>query len=252
MRVGSTQSQEADVRIIAATNRDPMKAVADGKLREDLLYRLNVFPIDLPPLRDRLEDVPLLATHFLAAIGEQEGRARRFGAGALAQLASYSWPGNVRELRNVVQRAYVMAEGDVIEECWLPAAGRSPADVLEAGLARQARALGLPLPADEPAAAMPRSTEPPPVVPPAADAAGAGTPELASESAACIRLPLGISLADAERALVLATLRHFGHHKERTAATLGISLKTLYNRLKEYTAEEVAGSDASDARSTAE
>ena len=120
MRVGGTTSQEADVRIVAATNRDPFQAVAAGRLREDLLYRLNVFPLDLPPLRARLEDVPLLARHFLSAISEQEGQSRRFTPAALARMGRYHWPGNVRELRNAVQRAYVMAQGELIDENWLP------------------------------------------------------------------------------------------------------------------------------------
>jgi len=120
MRVGSTQSQESDVRVIAATNRPTSDAVAIGKLREDLLYRLNVFPIELPPLRDRLSDVALLAQHFLERISAQEGKTRRFTPTAVQQLATYHWPGNVRELRNAVQRAYVMAVGDTIDESWLP------------------------------------------------------------------------------------------------------------------------------------
>ena len=120
MRVGSTRSQEADVRVIAATNRAPDTAVAQGKLREDLLYRLNVFPIVLPPLRDRADDIAFLAEHFLHGVGEREGKAKRFSPAALAKLARYRWPGNVRELRNVVQRAYVMATGDTISDEWLP------------------------------------------------------------------------------------------------------------------------------------
>jgi two-component system, NtrC family, response regulator AtoC len=218
MRVGSTVSQEADVRIIAATNRLPHQAVAAGKLREDLLYRLNVFPIELPPLRDRLSDVPLLAEHFLQGIAEQEGHVRRFTPAALAQLAAHDWPGNVRELRNAVQRAYVMAEGDVIDERWLPrgpgAAGAAPA------------------PAPAPAATVPMPLA---ATPPAPAAPAAPT---ASEDS--VQVPIGSSMAQAERALILATLRHFNHHKERTAAVLGISLKTLYNRLKDYAAD---GSD---------
>ncbi|WP_425261977.1 sigma-54-dependent transcriptional regulator [Rubrivivax sp. RP6-9] len=227
MRVGSTVSQEADVRIIAATNRPPLKAVALGKLREDLLYRLNVFPIELPPLRDRLSDVPLLAEHFLAAICQQEGALRRFTLGALCHLATYRWPGNVRELRNVVQRAYVMATGGTIDEAWLPDLG-----------------------ADEPAgdgltAPVLRSV-PSPVAPePSTDERGQGWPAATptggvqplSGSTESVLLPIGTSMAEAERLLVLATLRRYDHHKERTAAVLGISLKTLYNRLKEYAAK---------------
>jgi two-component system response regulator AtoC len=222
MRVGSTQSQEADVRIIAATNRPPHTAVALGKLREDLFYRLNVFPIDLPPLRRRLSDVPLLANHFLAAICEQEGRVRRFSPAALHKLGGYRWPGNVRELRNVVQRAFVMAHAEVIDENWLPDAdaadGRSATPVQEppeAGVQVGAASA-------EGAAA--------PVL---------GGPELqpdGGDTQECVTLPIGVSMAQAERMLILATLRYYNHHKERTAAVLGISMKTLYNRLKEYAA----------------
>ena len=211
MRVGSTQSQEADVRIVAATNRLPLQAVAAGRLREDLLYRLNVFPIELPPLRERLSDVPLLAEHFLAGISGQEGRTRRFAPAALAQLAAYPWPGNVRELRNAVQRAYVMAQGELIDDCWLPAS------------------------------AEPSAAATPPVPQPAASAARPPPPAAAAAvTLGSITLPIGTYIAQAEKALTLATLRHFNHHKERTAAVLGVSLKTLYNRVKEYAAEEAS------------
>ena len=112
MRVGSTQVQETDVRIIAATNRNPLQAVASGKLREDLLYRLNVFPIHLPPLRERAEDMPLIAEHFLDADRRARGRDEALRAGGAASgCAAHRWPGNVRELRNVVYRAYVMTPG---------------------------------------------------------------------------------------------------------------------------------------------
>jgi two-component system, NtrC family, response regulator AtoC len=213
MRVGSTTALETDVRIVAATNRLPYQAVAQGKLREDLLYRLNIFPIALPPLRDRVSDIPLLANHFLAAISEQEGTVRRFSPTALATLVDYPWPGNVRELRNVVQRAYVMAQGELIDESWLPSA--------EEGGVTSNRG------AEAAAAAAPARTA----------VADAGVP--------FITLPIGSSVADAERALMLATLRHYNHHKERTAAVLGISLKTLYNRLKEYAAESGQPPDVS-------
>ena len=192
MRVGSTQTQDADVRLVAATNRCPHKAVEAGKLREDLLYRLNVFPIELPPLRDRLSDVPLLAEHFLRVISEREGQAKRFTPEALQRLSNYRWPGNVRELRNAIQRAYVMAQDEAIDSQWLPGA---------------------------PAAA---------VAVPAA---------VSVDTSASVVVPIGSSMAQAERALILATLRHYKHQKERVASVLGISLKTLYNRLKEYSAE---------------
>jgi DNA-binding NtrC family response regulator len=184
MRVGSTTVQETDVRIVAASNRDPMRAVREGDLREDLYYRLNVFPLHLPPLRERLEDLPALVTHMLQEIGQREGVFKRATAAALERLGQYRWPGNVRELRNVLQRAYVMAADNEITHQWLPR------DVL-------------------------------------ADAwsDAAGRP---------LQVPLGTSLAAVERQVILATLEHYGYQKERTAAALGVSLKTLYNRLKEY------------------
>jgi two-component system, NtrC family, response regulator AtoC len=187
MRVGSTQVQETDVRIIAATNRNPNEAVARGKLREDLLYRLNVFPIHLPPLRDRIDDLPLIAEHFLAQISEREGAAKQLAPAVLERLATYRWPGNVRELRNVIYRAYVMTPGKTIEDDCLPLVG---------GVA----------------------------------AAGGAAPT--------VTVRVGATLAEVDRLLTLATLEHLGRHKEKTAATLGISLKTLYNRLKEYAGDD--------------
>jgi DNA-binding NtrC family response regulator len=195
MRVGSTTPIETDVRLIVATNRAPEQALASGKLREDLYYRLNVFPIALPPLRDRSSDVPLLAEHFLAAACERENVRKRFTPAALDKLTAYRWPGNVRELRNVVQRAFVMAKGEQITDEWLP---------------------------DEASTAM------------SATPTDTGAPVLT--------LKLGTSMAEMQRQLTLATLHHCKQHKEKTAAMLDISLKTVYNRLKEY-AGECAGQD---------
>ncbi len=189
MRVGGAQTQETDVRVIAATNRPPERAVADHRLRGDLYYRLNVFPIHMPPLRARAEDIALLAERFLAEVSEREGEVKRFSAAALERLKGYEWPGNVRELRNVVQRAFVMATGSVVTDAWLPSDGAPSA------------------------------------------------PSLAPDSAASIVLTIGTSMAEAEKQLILATLSHFKQQRERTAAVLGISLKTLYNRMKEYSAE---------------
>jgi two-component system, NtrC family, response regulator AtoC len=158
--------------------------VARGDLRDDLFYRLNVFPIVLPPLRERLEDLPLLVAHFLQEIGRREGTYRRASPAALERLRQYRWRGNVRELRNVLQRAYVMATGPEIGDELLP---------------RDAVA--------DPAGPAPAGT---------------------------LQVAVGTPLAEIERQVILATLAHFGHQKERTAAALGVSLKTLYNRLKEY------------------
>ncbi|MGE5866246.1 MAG: sigma-54-dependent transcriptional regulator [Rhizobacter sp.] len=188
MRVGSSTVLETDVRMVAATNRNPMQAVAQGKLREDLLYRLNVFPIHLPALRERGEDVPLIAAHFLDQISQREGNAKRFSPEAMVQLSQHHWPGNVRELRNVVYRAYVMATESTIHDPCLPGA--------------------------EPEAR------------PAVPVSAGGVP--------MITVRIGTPLAEIDRQVTLATLDHLGRHKEKTAATLGISLKTLYNRLKEY------------------
>ncbi|MDY0745359.1 sigma-54 dependent transcriptional regulator [Paucibacter sp. R3-3] len=204
MRVGSTQVQEADVRIVAATNRVPEQAVTDGKLREDLLYRLNVFPIALPPLRARREDVALLAEQLLVPICQSEGTTKRFTPAALAKLTAYRWPGNVRELRNVVQRSYVMSDGAHITEEWLPS------DELQ-------------LPPDADGAAL--SPVPTAEARPAQD---------------CVTIPIGSTMAQAERQLILATFAHYKQQRERTASVLGISLKTLYNRLREYAEDDPA------------
>ena len=114
-RVGGAQEIRVDVRLLSATNRDPEAAMREGKLREDLYYRLNVFPLRLPPLAERREDIPLLADHFLREIDQQEkAGVRQFDPAAIALLQSHSWPGNVRELRNMVHRAYILTEGDTV------------------------------------------------------------------------------------------------------------------------------------------
>jgi DNA-binding NtrC family response regulator len=127
-RLGGNHEFEFDVRVIAATNQDPVKAIEAGKLREDLFYRLNVVPMSLPPLRERPDDIPLLVQHF---IGEFNRKHQLQMAGAtdeaMAMLKQYPWPGNVRELRNVIERSVVLAKGDWIEENNLPPYVRNPA-----------------------------------------------------------------------------------------------------------------------------
>ncbi len=172
-----------------------------------------MFPIELPPLRDRSEDVPLLAQHFLTAICEREGTSKNFTPAATQRLTAYRWPGNVRELRNVVQRAYVMAAGNSINEEWLPDDPHGP---------NSAYASSLYSPKASPASPVP-----------------APVPVATTNVGPSITVPIGTSMADAERQLILATLEHFNQQKERTAAALGVSLKTLYNRLKEYAADKV-------------
>jgi len=188
-KVGCVTEEAVDVRIICATHRNLRECVDKGSFRQDLYYRLNVIELRMPPLRERVDDIALLAEQFLADICQREGRIKHFSAEALAHFASYRWPGNVRELRNVVQRAYLMAADDTITAEWLPS--------------------------DTPVALGPCGPAP-------------------SDNNDSITLRLGTTLAEAEYQLILATLRHFNNHKERTAAALGVSLKTLYNRLKEY------------------
>ncbi len=123
-RVGSSLSMEIDVRVIATTNRDLEKCVQDDTFRQDLFYRLNVLPIHLPPLRQRVEDLPLLAEHFLTQLALREGReAKRFDPDAMKLIKQYPWPGNVRELQNICERASVLTKGQVITapaiEPWL-------------------------------------------------------------------------------------------------------------------------------------
>jgi len=184
-RVGGSETIRVDARMIAASNRRPEEAVAAGRLRDDLLYRLNVFPVTLPPLRERGEDVELLANHFLAELNREEGTEKRFAAPALVRLRSHSWPGNVRELRNVVHRAFIVSDETI------------GADALP--------------------------------LQPAAVVAAAGEVE-----AGRLLFRPGTRIAEVEKALIIATLDHFDQDKKRTAEALGISLKTLYNRLNVY------------------
>jgi len=184
MRVGTNREIACDIRIIAATNRNPEQAVQDGKLREDLYYRLSVFPIELPPLRERGDDILFLAQRFLQAQNQETGKNKVFAPEAAQALAQYDWPGNVRELKNFVRRAFIMAEGDVLN-----------ADMLA------------------------------PHVSPSGDAA-----------VGQVSVPVGETLAEADRRLILATLARCNGVKKQTAAMLGISPKTLYNRLEEYAA----------------
>ncbi|HEY4587981.1 MAG TPA: sigma-54 dependent transcriptional regulator [Thermoanaerobaculia bacterium] len=117
LRIGADAPVDVDVRVIAATNRDPHKAVEEGKMREDLLYRLQVFPIHMPPLHDRGDDIPLLADHFLGQLNERQGTDKAWSEDTLLRLRAYPWPGNVRELKNVVHRAFIMADDEIAARC---------------------------------------------------------------------------------------------------------------------------------------
>ncbi len=184
VRVGGTEPIPIDVRVVAATNRSPEAAVKSGQLREDLFYRLNVFPITLPPLRARSEDVELLAEHFLSELNRDSGSSKRWSRAALEKIRRNPWTGNVRELRNAVQRAFILG-GDEIGTDALPLADS----------ARMERPNG-----------------------------------------AVIEVKVGSSIAKTEERLIVATLDATSGDKRKAAEILGISLKTLYNRLNVYAA----------------
>jgi DNA-binding NtrC family response regulator len=179
-RLGGRAEQSVDVRVIAATNQNPTEAVKRGQLREDLYYRLNVFAMELPPLRQRRDDLPLLIQSFLAEFNARNGKAvTAVEPAAMRTLQEYRWPGNVRELRNVVERAVILSTGEFIEAKHLP-----------------------PL---------------------------AGASQAAPGPA--ISLEPGTTVEEAEERLILMTLQHTRDNKTRAAEILGISLKTLHNKL---------------------
>src|SRR6185436_2268860 len=115
MRIGTSKSVDTDVRIIAATNRDPREAVRAGKLREDLYHRLNVFPLALAPLRERGDDIELIANFLLEEMNQACGTRKKFAPGALARMRQHPWPGNVRELKNYIHRVFIMAGDEGLE-----------------------------------------------------------------------------------------------------------------------------------------
>ena len=180
-RIGGEHEIDVDVRVIAATNRDPAQAVREGKLREDLMYRLSVFPIEVPPLRHRENDVMQLADHFLEELNGNAKSQKTFSPASRERLQRHRWPGNVRELRNAIHRAFILAD-NVIEI--------QPSETANAGVSRL--------------------------------------------ESGDLSIALGTRLADAQRALIMATLAHFNGDKELAARTLGVCLKTLYNRLAYY------------------
>jgi DNA-binding NtrC family response regulator len=204
-RVGGHHPIAADVRVIAATNRDLPAAIAAGAFRSDLFYRLNVFPIEMPPLRERKEDIPLLVEYFMNRGQGPAPRARSVHPRALEQLRAYSWPGNIRELQNVVERAVIMSSDDelTVDARWLPGPSTEPP--------RQ--------PVSEPPAGT--SDEASGTMDPSAEPAG---PTLMAEG----------SLAELERQTILRTLAAVSGNRRLAATKLGIGLRTLYEKLKRY------------------
>lgn len=228
MRVGGSELIDVDFRLIAATNKDLEKEIAEGRFREDLFYRLKVVTLKIPPLRDRRDDIPRLAEHYLILICREHGReAKRFSREALAALSAYPWPGNVRELRNAVESVVIFHRGDVVRVADLPPEIQACAEDSEPGdFAIDAE------PAEESAA----------------EAAGEAyfrrsvLPEVASGGAASAA-PAGIAVESArgtrtmdeiERDAILAALDRTGGRRVEAAKLLDIGLRTLQRKLKDY------------------
>ena len=211
-RLGSKAETPVDVRVIAATNKDPEQAVSDGELRGDLYYRLNVFAIQMPPLRDHLQDVGAIAERMIADMNERHGCAvSGLEPALLEKLKAYRWPGNVRELRNTIERATIMASRGRLNLEHLPPHFGEPGFAPPAGRVRPA-------------------------------SAGAAVPDAAAEAERfrkeenTVRVEVGTTVDEAERQLILKTLLSTHNNKTRAAEILGISSKTLQNKLKEYSA----------------
>jgi two-component system response regulator HydG len=183
-RLGGKTEMQVDVRVVAATNKDLLKALQEGTFREDLFYRLNVLTITLPPLRERREDIPLLIQAFLEEFNvKYQRRIKAVVEAAHQVLLGHNWPGNVRELRNTIERAAITCEGELITRAHLPPSF-------------------------------------------------AGLPRVESPDA--ITLPVGTTVEDTEKVLILKTLTAVDNNKARAAEVLGISLKTLHNKLHRY------------------
>jgi DNA-binding NtrC family response regulator len=209
-RLGGRSEFEVDVRVVAATNKVPEEAVRGGHLREDLYYRLNVFHIHLPPLRERNEDIQPVAEALLANLNRKhECRVADISPAVIEALKRHHWPGNVRELRNVLERAVILAGEGTIELRHLPA-------FLQAATAS-------------------------PLAVSASSSAAAAQPAATPGEADAVRFQIGTTVEEAEKGLIIRTLEHTRNNKTRAAEILGISLKTLHNKLKEYGAGKEFG-----------
>jgi DNA-binding NtrC family response regulator len=197
-RLGSKVETPVDVRVLAATNKVPEEAVARGELRGDLYYRLNVFTIHMPPLREHKEDVPQLVEALLNDMNAKHNRNVAGVNDAVLQIfSSYNWPGNVREMRNTLERAVIVCQGNVVEQSHLP------------------------------------------------PNFGSSNLKLSAAEGDGIRMEVGTTVGEAEKMLILKTLAATNNNKTRAAEILGISLKTLHNKLKEYGSAGVASEAAS-------
>jgi DNA-binding NtrC family response regulator len=214
-RLGSKVETPVDVRVVAATNKDPERAVASGDLREDLFYRLNVFNIQMPPLREHIEDVAKIAEKMIADMNERHGcTVSGLKDSLLRRLEEYKWPGNVRELRNTIERAVILAGSGLLGVEHLPPQFGSP------GFAPLVKKSGQ-YAKREIAEAI-------------AEANASGEVKRYIEEQNTVRVEVGTTVNEAERQLILKTLSSTHNNKTKAAEILGISSKTLQNKLKEY------------------
>ena len=225
-RVGSSISMNVDVRVIATTNRDLNRSVAEGTFRQDLFYRLNVLPLRLPPLRERVEDIPLLAEHFLNQVASREGRqAKVFDAEAIQHMQRYPWPGNVRELQNICERASVLSRDNRISagliQPWLLAPNPAPAPNHAAAASTH------PLPS--------ATAFTPPAGSPPLPLAGNASPQAANPELK----PVTRSLEELEREQIIRTLGQFNGNRTHTAKALGIGVRTLGLKLKKWKEQDL-------------
>jgi two-component system, response regulator FlrC len=233
-RVGGKKPVELDIRVLATSNRDMLREIGAGRFREDLYYRLNVFPLAIPALRERPGDILPLARHFLARHGERLKRQARISPEAEALLQAYHWPGNVRELENTMHRVLILTTGDsvlpdtvrlclphwngeAVQPAPVPQQASVPAGVAEQGMGTSPAWQAPPAPAMW--------------APAPAPAANSAAPAMAAVGSAAAR---PANMKDLEREHILATLREFGGSRKKTVEKLGISERTLRYKLQQY------------------
>ncbi len=220
-RVGGNNELDINVRIVSASNRDPKQAIADGKLREDLYYRINIFPIHACALRERRPDIPFLAQMFLEKLCEEESREPlTFDQNVVKLLMAYDWPGNVRELRNVINRALIIAQGNKVTMECMPDYLKHEVDMEELELAPN------PLTLDDEEAEELASV----------GASGRAGKRRSGATLSSVEMldEEDMTLENMERVMIRKLLENFDGNKPQVAEKLGVSLKTLYNKIRKY------------------
>jgi transcriptional regulator with PAS, ATPase and Fis domain len=214
-RLGSKAETPVDVRVVAATNKDPQQAVQSGQLRGDLFYRLNVFNIQMPPLRDHASDIPAIAAKMIEDMNERHGCfITGIAPELLNRLMKYDWPGNARELRNTIERATILAGKGLIGVEHLPPHFGEPGYATRLASAR---------------------------------VEGVAVQDSARDDEHTVHVEVGTTVDEAERQLILKTLLSTHNNKTRAAEILGITTKTLQNKLKEYSSAAASSGDSSAA-----